>query len=245
MRLIVVIVPGKQTIYPEGLTGRYRPAWGPATNRDMPRFLAEMRRHGVEIIDATDVLWQARESAATYLRLDTHWTPQGMALVADEVAKSLPGLARSEARFEVEEQEVRHHGDLYDMLGLAPGLPALLPEETVTVQRVVDADTGLPLEPDTTAPVTLLGDSFTNIYSVDWMGWGDHAGLGEQIGLRLGMPVDIIALNDGGVNTARATLARRPDPLDGKQVVIWQFAARDLVVSNGQWQNIEIPPRRP
>ena len=78
------------------------------------------------------------------------------------------------------------------------------------------------------------------IYSLPEMGWGDHAGLGEQLALRLGRSVDIIALNDGGVNTARASLARRRDPLVGKRVVIWQFAARDLAVSNGDWQFIKI-----
>jgi len=88
--------------------------------------------------------------------------------------------------------------------------------------------------------VVLLGDSFTNIYSVAGLGWGDHAGLAEQLALRLGRRIDVIALNDGGVNTSRASLCRRPRPLEGKRLVIWQFAARDLVLANGNWKTMRI-----
>ena len=121
-----------------------------------------------------------------------------------------------------------------------PQLPTLFSPQRITIRRVVDADTGKPLEPDPEAPIVLLGDSFSNIYSWARMGWGDHAGLGEQVALRLGQSMDMIIKDDGGVNTTRATLARRPAGLSGKKLVIWQFAARDLVVSNGDWQRIEI-----
>jgi alginate O-acetyltransferase complex protein AlgJ len=244
VKLVVLVVPGKQTIYPEELSRRYRPSAGPAVNTAMPDFLAQMRRHQVCVVDPTDVLWRARADTRLYLRLDTHWTPEGMALVAEELVKHVREIPAGSRRLGIEKQLVTRHGDLYDMLGLAPGLPPVLPDETVIVQRVIDIDTGVAVEPDPASPVTLLGDSFANIYSVEWMGWGDHGGLGEHLALRLGMAVDIIALNDGGVNTARANLVRRPRALEGKQIVIWQFAARDLVVSNGQWQRIDIQPER-
>jgi len=240
--LVVLVVPGKEAIYPEWLSGRYPLSAGPAVNVDMPVFLEALRGHGVMVVDPTEALWRARDRAPLFLRLDTHWTPEGMAVVADELARRLPALEPGAARLITEPRQVTCHGDLYDMLGLAPDLPPPLPSETVTVRRVMDADSGLPLEPDPASPVTLLGDSFTNIFSVPQMNWGDHGGLGEHLALRLGRAVDIIALNDGGVNGARTNLVRRPHALAGKQVVIWQFAARDLVVSNGQWRRIEIQP---
>ncbi len=244
VQLVLLVVPGKEAIYPEWLSARYPPSAGPAVNADMPEFFEAMRARGITVVDPANALWQAKQRAPMFLRLDTHWTPEGMALVADELVRHLPELAAGDLSLTTQPQQVTGHGDLYGMLGLAPDLPPPLPTETVTVQRVIDARTGLPIEPDTSSPITLLGDSFTNIYSVPQMNWGDHAGLGEHLGLRLGRAVDIIALNDGGVNTARMNMARRRDPLADKQVVIWQFAARDLVVSNGQWQEIQFPPEK-
>jgi hypothetical protein len=227
VELVLLVVPGKETVYPEWLTGSYPPAEGPAAIPDMPEFLAQMERNGVQFVDPTKALWRAKPKAEMYLRHDTHWTPEGLDVVADELARRLPRTDASQKPFEVQRRIVSNTGDLYDMLQL-PSLPSRFRPQTVTVRRVVAGETGDPVEPDIDSPIVLLGDSFTNIYSVPEMGWGDHAGLGEQLALRLGRPIDIIALNDGGVNTARGTLARRPNALDGKQLVVWQFAARRM-----------------
>ena len=243
VELVLLIAPGKGTIYPEWLTRRYRPEDGPPSNQDMSAFLDTMDRAGIVSVYPTEALWRARDAGPMYLRDDTHWTPEGMAIAADELAAALGDVVEGPGGLTARPVTVSRHGDLYDMLGLPGYLPEPMPVETVTTLQVLDAQ-GRPLEPDAQSPVVLLGDSFTNIYSIANMGWGDHAGLGEQLALRLGRPVDIIALNDGGVNVARANLARRPDPLAGKRVVVWQFAARDLVVKSGEWQVIEIGARR-
>ena len=243
VELVVLVMPGKQTIYPAWLSGRSRTSQGPPVNPDMPAFLAEMARRGVRVVDPTLALWGAKGGADLYLAHDTHWTPEGLAVVADELVRRLPRITGNRRKLRAVPLTVTRRGDLYDMLQL-PDLPTAFAPQQVTIQRVVDAETGDPVEPDVDAPVVLLGDSFTNIYSVAEMGWGDHAGLGEQLALRLGQSIDVIAQNDGGVNTARATLARQPDCLKTKKLVIWQFAARDLVVSNGEWKTIDIRTRR-
>jgi len=242
VELVVLVVPGKEAIYPEWLDAAYLSEQGPPANRDMPVFLGEMERRGVTVVDPTDLLWRARRSRPLYLRQDTHWTPEGMALVADELVRRLPPLPPRRQRFRGVATPVLRRGDLYDMLQL-PNLPTPFQPESVVICRVLDADSGQYVEPDMASPIILLGDSFTNIYSRPEMGWGDHAGLGEQLALRLGRSIDIIAQNDGGVNTARATLLRRPRCLAGKRLVIWQFAARDLVVCSGEWKRMEISSR--
>ncbi len=239
VELVLLIAPGKESIYPEWLSRRYPVAGGPPSPRDMESFLAAMEGAGVPCVYPTEPLWRGKSAGLMYLRQDTHWTPEGMALVADELARVLGDRFSGPGGLSVRPRAVERHGDLYDMLSFAPTLPPPLPAERVVTQQVVARD-GAPVEPDAASPVVLLGDSFTNIYSAPAMGWGDHAGLGEHLALRLGQRLDVIALNDGGVNTARGNLARRPDALAGKQLVIWQFAARDLVVSNGDWQKIEI-----
>jgi len=222
---------------------RYRAQDGPAANRDMPAFLDAMQQAGVTVVYPADAMWRARNGAPLYLKQDTHWTPEGMALAADELLQALDEDLSGATGLTARPMQVACNGDLYDMLGLPDYLRAPLPRQSVAVQQVVDAS-GRPIDADMQSPVVLLGDSFTNIYSLADMGWGDHAGLGEQLALRLDRPVDVIALNDGGVNTARGNLARRPDALSGKRVVIWQFAARDLVLKNREWQIIEIDGRQ-
>jgi hypothetical protein len=239
VRLVVLPVPGKEAIYPEWLDPAYDPVAGPAVNPDMAAFRHETQARGVEVLDPTALLWSHKTWGELYLRHDTHWSPLGLRLVADELARHLPEAAAPGRPFTLQDQAITAPGDLYDMLQLPP-LPTPLKPQQVVVERVVDAHTGAPTETAPASPVVLLGDSFTNIYSVADMGWGQSAGLGEQLAYRLGRPLDVIAMNDGGVNRARVTLARRPNPLTGKQVVVWQFAARDLVVSNGDWKTITI-----
>lgn len=239
VRLIVLAVPGKEAIYPEWLDSGYDLSRGPAVNPDVDAFVAALRERGVTVVEPTDLLWSQKSRGELYLRQDTHWSPLGLRLVADEVARQVPESATAGRQYALQDTDVTARGDLYDMLQL-PDLPTPLQPQRVTVQRVVRAGSGAPVEPDGDSPVVLLGDSFTNIYSVAEMGWGDHAGLGEQLAYRLGRPLHIVAMNDGGVNRVRVAFARRGDPLRGKQVVIWQFAARDLVVSNGAWQTIPV-----
>ena len=126
------------------------------------------------------------------------------------------------------EQEVTNAGDTAVMLDL-PARQTLYPPERVVISRAV-AEDGSPWRSNQTADVLLLGDSFTNIYSLASMGWGDSAGLAEQLSYALGRPLDRIVQNDDGAFATRALLQRAgPERLAGKRVVIWQFAARELV----------------
>ena len=49
VELVLLIAPGKGTIYPEWLTRRYRPRNGPPSNCDMSAFLDAMDRARIEI----------------------------------------------------------------------------------------------------------------------------------------------------------------------------------------------------
>jgi alginate O-acetyltransferase complex protein AlgJ len=95
---------------------------------------------------------------------------------------------------------------------------------------------------DPDADVLLLGDSFSNIYSLGDMGWGTSAGLAEQLSFELRRPVERIVKNDNGAFATRQelalALARGDDRLKGKKLVIWQFATRELAV--GDWKLTEL-----
>jgi alginate O-acetyltransferase complex protein AlgJ len=88
----------------------------------------------------------------------------------------------------------------------------------------------------------LLGDSFTNIYSVNGLGWGTGAGFAEHLSYHLQRPLDLFARNDSGAYITRELLAdelrRGRDRLASKKLVIWQFAEREL--SQGDWKLIDM-----
>jgi alginate O-acetyltransferase complex protein AlgJ len=74
------------------------------------------------------------------------------------------------------------------------------------------------------------------------MGWGDSAGLIEQLSFELQRPMDRIVRNDNGAFATRERLARElargHDRLAGKRVVVYQFAARELAF--GDWKLVDL-----
>lgn len=247
VELILVPIPGKSVIYPEYASKRYDLELGPPVNILVEDFMNEIKAQGIEIFDPTNILWEAKRSVKNdllYLPQDTHWTPTGMKLVAFHLAKFLEKKDwirnMPKRSYTVQRLEVKRTGDLYDMLDLPNGFGGYEPM-TVTIERVIDKSTGKACKPDQGSPIVLLGDSFVNIYSAKDMGWGESAGFAEHLTLNLGIPLDVIAINDGGPTGSRQQLARRPNALLGKKLVIWEFPTRDITNPESRWEIIHIP----
>lgn len=249
--LVVVPTPVKPMIHPERLAGEggdWRP---PLQNRSFGPLVRDLEAAGVEVFDPAPLLARsARETGEPqYLAADTHWTPDALDRVAEALAEALEqrlGPASEPSPYYRRPVRVRGVGDLARMLRLPEtrgALPELFPPQEVTVQQVLDLQGSL-ARPDRAGRVLLLGDSFTNVYSQAELGWGQGAGLAEQLAHRLGRPVDRIAVNAGGSHTTREALARAlasdPRRLDGKRVVVYQFAVREL--SSGDWKRVELGP---
>jgi alginate O-acetyltransferase complex protein AlgJ len=250
--LVLFPVPDKAMLEPRLLHGRV-PSGGQgsivaiARNADWARFVAEMTAAGVTVFDPTPAALAAGE-APRYLAQDTHWTPAWMQAIAGDLARAvaragrLAPLAAPPAWREVE-RPVTRVGDIVDMLKLPEGQAVFAPQ-TVTTRAVVDA-AGADWEPDEKADVLLLGDSFTNVFSLDAMGWGTAAGLAPHLALALGRPVDVIAQNDSGAFATRQALSRElgggHDRLGGKRVVVWELASRELAV--GDWKEVPWPTK--
>ena len=111
---------------------------------------------------------------------------------------------------------------------------------------MVAAD-GSPWQPDEHADVLLIGDSFSNIYSLAEMGWGDRAGFAEHLERRAGPPAGPPGHQCRRRHTTRQELVREMaagrDRLAGKRVVIYEFAARELAF--GDWKLFDLPQRAP
>jgi alginate O-acetyltransferase complex protein AlgJ len=246
IRLVVMPTPVKAAIHPEKLSTRmHGPRRDPPRNPSFARFLTELKEQGISVYNPTAALQRYRDSSgqAAFLATDTHWSPGAMDAVARDLAAwirdhvSLPPARPFSERV----TSVAHNtGDLTALLDL-PEHQTLYPPEEVACEQVVTTG-GQFWRPDSGAPVLLLGDSFTNIYSLPTMGWGGVAGLTEQLSHHLGLGVDRISRNDAGASATRRILAqdlaRGRDRLAGKAVVVWQFAAREL--SFGTWPVIPL-----
>ena len=249
--LIVMPTPVKPTVHPDRLRG-VAPGTGRIENPSYDGFVRELTAQGVTVFEPGRVLAR-RENAVTpapwYLATDTHWRPEAVRRVAAELAASI----RRRTALPVVENTVRRRvpvsvsnvGDTLRLLDL-PASQTRYRAETVTI-RPVEVD-GRPWRADRAADVLLLGDSFSNVYSAGAMGWGEGAGLAEQLSYALQRPVDRVSQNDDGAFASRARLAagaaRGDDRLAGKRVVVLQFAARELAF--GDWRGIDVvgPDRR-
>jgi alginate O-acetyltransferase complex protein AlgJ len=236
--LIVMPTPHKAAAHPDKLAQLSDRKAAPA-NPSFPAFVDELERAGVPVFQP-DVLTSSGGRDQRYLATDTHWRPEAMEAVVESLASFISARVRlapvDDPRFRVERLEVSNIGDTARMLDL-PAEAGLLAPETVWLRRVLQPDGSL-WRSSPTADVLVLGDSFSNIYALESMGWGTSAGFVEQLSHALRRPIDRIVQNDEGAFATRAILQRSPARLNGKRVVIYQFAERELAF--GDWKVIDL-----
>ena len=246
VELMLVPVPVKPMIYPEGLSGRETD--GPVRHPDTEKFYAEFSAlPNVTLLDLADDLWKLKKETQVFLKQDTHWTPEGMEFAAKRVALEIrsrgwfEGVGADPSIYELLPPEERSAiGDLVEKLGVLPEIDGYVPQagfdlKTVKAQRVIDSRSGLAPVGDVESPIVLLGDSFVNIYSAEGdLHWGTGAGFGEHLAKELGRGVDVIAINGQAATGVRERLAKRPNSeamMKQKKIVVWAVAARDLFMS--------------
>ena len=149
------------------------------------------------------------------------------------------------APVQVSEKEISGLGDIARMLRLPPSQNLYRPEN-VTIHEVLSGNATW--RPSRDADILLLGDSFSNIFSLEALGWGESAGFAEHLSRALGgIALDCILRNSDAAFATREILsrdlARGHDRLAGKKLVVWEFAAREL--SFGNWKMIEMKLGQP
>jgi hypothetical protein len=239
--LIVMPTPVKPSIHPEQFATAYADRREPLQNPSYAAFVTDLEAAGVLVFDPAPSLAAARLSGAQYLATDTHWRPETMEAVASQLAglirQRLPLPPIASPGFRMEDRAVTNTGDTAAMLDLPAG-QSLYPPEEVWTRQVREADGGA-WRSSRDADVLVLGDSFSNIYALESMGWGSSAGFVEHLSVALGRPADRIIQNDDGAHATRTLLAQAgPARLAGKRVVIWQFATRELAF--GDWKLVAL-----
>jgi len=246
--LIAMPVPMKPGIDANRLSARAEEN-APLHNASFAEFKGRLENAGVRVFDPGPSLMQrktALSGAALYLQSDTHWQPGTMEYVAEALAALIPpSPSRPRATFQLAEKEISGLGDIARMLRLPPSQNLYRPEK-VTIQEVLPANSAWRSSKD--ADILLLGDSFSNIFSLNALGWGESAGFAEHLSRALGgRPLDCILRNSDAAFATREMLsrdlARGRDRLAGKKLVVWEFAARELAF--GDWKMIEMKVGQP
>ena len=247
VRVVFVAVPGKATIHPEKIgfgkfTRPVMPAGWENFSGEVARAWKEVAAPGAPppmIVEATDLLWQRKQDTGQpqFLETDSHWSPQAMEAVAGEIAAWVTGSgALPQTTGVFREEKIVGVGDTARMLELPEGSVFLRPQR-------IEVARSSGWVPDPESEVLLLGDSYSNIYSAEDLGWGTQAGLAEQLSRFLGVPVDRLSRNDAGALEARQMLAsawsKDPQRFDGKKVIVWQLAMRELL--RGDWSHVPLP----
>ncbi|MCC6587535.1 MAG: hypothetical protein IT168_12635 [Bryobacterales bacterium] len=238
IRLMVVPVPGKPSLHGEMLTSRLN-----SVDRvDSPTLalLARLRAAGIETIDLFG-LFARNKSQIEYLARDTHWSAEAAEFAATAVAtrlKDLGWVQPGAVDFDVRAVTVPRRSDIARMTRV-PLIEAAYPAEEVIVHQVRERATGALYRDDPAASVLVLGDSFLRIYQTDEP---KAAGFIAHLARNLRQPVTSV-VNDGGASTlVRQELARRPQLLKGKKVVLWEFVERDIRYGTEGWKAIPLPP---
>ena len=236
--LVVMVAPNKPSVD----AARFNPsAVSTPRNPSHSTFARALTDAGVPLLDGSDLAaaYRDKTGAQAFLKTDTHWTPGLMTVVAAAAAvkiEALGVLSAPAAAWTTKTERVTAEGDIVTMLKL-PETQTLFPPETHDLTQVRAAG-GAPWSPDPKAEVLLLGDSFTNIFSLPGMGWGSGSGFTEHLSLHLKRPVDRIARNDAGSHATREILSKElangNDRLAGRKIVVWEFAEREL--ASGDWK---------
>ena len=210
IELVIFPVPVKPVIDGERLSGAVK-AGEPLQNGSFEEFKKRLATAGVRVFDPTPLLMDRKQDnhgLPLYLDTDTHWRPETMEFVASKLAASLTrGTAGGAAgtNFNVKEQAITSLGDIALMLKL-PADQTIFHPQTVTIHQVNVGNA--PWRATPTADTLLLGDSFSNIFSLEGMGWGESAGFAEHLSYALGKPIDAILRNSDASFATRDILSK-------------------------------------
>ena len=261
--LLVVPVPPKSVVYADELSPSLAVASPPPRlDPDHQAFYARLREAGVDVLDLTPPLLAARDhpEGPVYCRHDTHWSGVGCVIAGREIAAAV--RARP---WYGDLPRTGHEGEWRDATitgDLTPGLDPPPPGERLRLREVRRAGAAPagdpaptapeapvppspPAAPDPASPIVLLGDSHNLVFHAGGDMHATGAGLPDQLAFELGLAVDLVAVRGAASTAARVNLLRRAqrDPAywDGKRMVVWCFAARELTEGDG-WPVVPIRP---
>ena len=229
-QLVLAIVPAKTRLYPEHI-GANKPA---ALHTDLyQQFHAQVSQAGIFAPDLLAPLQSAKDKGQVFLRTDTHWTPMGAEVVAQQLGAAISReapLSGDPQTFVTEaKSSAPYKGDLTNFLPLDPLFSNLLPKPDDLQQRSTnpsqgDSESSDALFADNSVAVGLVGTSYSA--NPNW----NFAGA-----LKQALHSDVVNYAEDGHGPILPMLkylqtdAFKSSP---PQVLIWEFPERYLPAHN-------------
>jgi alginate O-acetyltransferase complex protein AlgJ len=231
VELVMAIVPAKVRLYPEHLA-EVKPA---SIHADLYQDFHQ--RVAAERIPAPDLLGplqQAKNAGQqVFLRTDTHWTPEGAQIAAEQLARTIAEktpLSGQPQQFVTQASEnVSHKGDLRLFLPLDPLFENLMPateplQKRTTVAAEQPAEGEDALFANSEVPVALVGTSYSANPNWNFVG-----------ALKQALNSDVLSYAEDGHGPILPMLSYlKSDDFKNSppQVLIWEFPERYLPVNN-------------
>ncbi|NVL45977.1 alginate O-acetyltransferase [Pseudomonas syringae pv. actinidiae] len=229
-KLVLAIVPAKTRLYPEHI-GDNKPA---SLHADLyQQFHAQVAKAGIFAPDLLAPLQAAKQQGQVFLRTDTHWTPMG----AEVAAQQLGAAIAQKAPLEGEPEQVRHPGYRNRALQRRPDhVPATRPavqqpaaQAGRAAERSTDpvagaAEGGDALFADSSVAVGLVGTSYSANPNWNFVG-----------ALKQALRSDVVNYAEDGHGPILPMLKYlQTDAFKNTppQVVIWEFPERYLPAHN-------------
>ena len=267
VELLVVVTPGKPSIYPERLTAAGINITGANAAGHGKAILDSLAKLGLNTVDLYTPLLAAKADDAKfgplYLNDDTHWTPRGAEIAANVIAKKVGELAESgvvnigepSMEFVASDSIADRMGDIGEMSGLNKF--NVFKAQKVTGHVIYQQEISERTEPpqDSLLDSTVVRDTTKTPFKDDFrkakiLILGDsfsriyqtdapvNAGWIAHFAKEMGRPVASI-VSDGGASTlVREKLARKAGVLKGKKLLIWEFVERDLRFGAEGWKEV-------
>ncbi|MDF2641286.1 MAG: algJ [Pseudomonas sp.] len=229
-KLVLAIVPAKTRLYPEHI-GDNKPA---SLHVDLyQQFHAEVAKAGIVAPDLLAPLQAAKQQGQVFLRTDTHWTPMGAEVAAQQLGVTIAAKAPLEGepeQFVTQAVDTApYKGDLTTFLPLDPLFSNMLPKPDELQKRSTDLVEGAPagddaLFADSDVPVGLVGTSYSANPNWNFVG-----------ALKQALRSDVVNYAEDGHGPILPMLKYlQTDAFKNSapQVVIWEFPERYLPAHN-------------
>ncbi|NNJ13818.1 alginate O-acetyltransferase [Pseudomonas putida CSV86] len=228
VELVLAIIPAKARVYPEYL-GEKTPA---SVHHDLYNaFHAQARQANIFAPDLFGPLEAAKARGQVFLRTDSHWTPMGAEVAAQQLAEAVARqtlLNGQPQTFITENQEqTPYKGDLTNFLPLDPLFTELLPKPDQLQKRSTRAaeDGGDDaLFADKQIPVALVGTSYSANPNWNFLG-----------ALQQALRSDVANYAEDGHGPILPMLKYlQSDEFKNSppQLVVWEFPERYLPIKN-------------
>lgn len=231
-RLLLVPVPPRSLMLWE--EAGIAPEIVQKANETYNEFFDILAIEGIDFIDLRYLFSSNPEEL--FLVSDSHWSPQGIEIVANKIISLIGNntdLESGSLVFERESMRLDIRGDL-----------SLEGDDNETIELAVFRDEdGNAAERSVSARYLLLGDSHTLVFQAGGDLFARGGGLFDHLVAGLKEPVDLVGVRGSGATPARIDLFRRvqsnPGYWDSNEWVIWVFAAREFTESDG-WRILPI-----